>query len=142
MAELIEFLRARLDEDERIAIAASGCAMPEAQSAGDRWRLSDGEIYPSDRSRHPGSIITGWDGWFETGHGEHVARHDPARVLAEVNAKRRILDEIVPQIIGLDWQIISEWGSSQNEPDEHLPLLKLLALPYADHPGYCDGWRP
>jgi hypothetical protein len=43
---------------------------------------------------------------------------------------------------GMDMQIIGEWGSSQDEPDAHLPLLKIMAAVYSDHPDYRPEWRP
>jgi len=60
---------------------------------------------------------------------------DPARVLAECEAKR--------QIVALH----------KSEPGQHpdfcghdlrelpCPTLRLLALPYADHPDYLPEWR-
>ena len=67
---LVEFLKARLDEDERIAKAGS-------EPGGPVWPNSDSET--------------------RTPQMEHARRHDPARVLAEVEAKRRILDEHEPR---------------------------------------------
>lgn len=64
---------------------------------------------------------------------EHVRRHDPARVLAECEAKRRI--------VGLHPEIL---GGCQECANEHFPCrtLRVLATVYADHPDYRDGWRP
>jgi hypothetical protein len=50
---------------------------------------------------------------------------DPARVLAECAAKRRIVSFAAD---------LTEEGTDD--------LLRLLALPYADHPGYRQEWRP
>lgn len=101
--ELVNFLRARLDADERVARAASA----------ESWADEYGEF----RSR-------GGDNF------AHVLRHDPARVLAEVEAKRRIVDLCdteTPETGGLPLAIRT---------------LRLLALPYADHPDYDEAWRP
>ena len=52
----------------------------------------------------------------------------PERVLAECEAKRRI---VTTQL--------------QPYPAGHAPatlVLRLLALPYADHPDYRQEWRP
>lgn len=56
-------------------------------------------------------------------HLEHIARHDPARVLAECEAKRRIMT--------MDFE---RYG-------EQVELLYMLALPYAGHPDYEEAWR-
>jgi hypothetical protein len=64
--------------------------------------------------------------------------------LAEVEAKRRILEEVVPQVDGMDDQINGEWGIGPIAPDKYasVPLLKLLVLPYASHPDCREEWRP
>jgi hypothetical protein len=97
---LVEFLKARLDEDEQVAKAASdpgGPHLPAAQL-------------------------------------EHARRHDPARVLAEVEAKRRIIDAHHPvdpcDAHDASFETIS------------CDTLLLLALPYADHSDYDEAWRP
>ena len=73
------------------------------------------------------------EGW--SGHP-----NDPARVLAECEAKRRIITEAVPGIESLQRSADGEWGpAGEDEPER---LLRLLALPYADHPDYNQAWRP
>ena len=51
-----------------------------------------------------------------------LARHDPARVLAECEAKRQIVQ-------------------NAQDPGDDL-FVAILALPYADHPDYREEWRP
>ena len=50
----------------------------------------------------------------------HIARHDPARVLAECDAKRRIVER-------------------RNHLDG--PTLRALAAVYADHPDWREEWK-
>ncbi|MFI8865331.1 DUF6221 family protein [Streptomyces sp. NPDC053707] len=69
----------------------------------------------------------------------HIIRHDPARVLREVEAKRRLLDVVLPDILSGDSAIEGEW---MGESDMAGDLARTLALPYADHPDYRDDWRP
>jgi hypothetical protein len=70
----------------------------------------------------------------------HIIRHDPARVLAEVAAKRRILDEYEraferrrahPDDMASAGALLALHGA-----------VKLLALPFADRPGFREEWRP
>lgn len=69
---------------------------------------------------------------------EHIARHDPVRVLAEVEVKRRIVDEHGPNEYGLcDVCVLND--DARRAP---CPTLRLLTLPYADHPDYRGEWRP
>jgi hypothetical protein len=74
----------------------------------------------------------------------HIARWDPARVLAECEAKRRIV-EAADEATGLDMTVDSERlvGPRDLVADPYLGdvMLRLLAMPYADHPDYAEEWR-
>jgi hypothetical protein len=72
------------------------------------------------------------DGWLGD-RLEHIARHDPARVLAEVAAKRQIVE----------LHFLRSSGRLCNEDDDLWPCetLRLLARPYVDHPDYRHEWR-
>lgn len=111
---LTEFLLARIAEDEEAAHGAAA-AMQSNYGTGS-W-----DVRPDGR--------LGLGGGLSLGVGPvapHVARHDPARVLAECEAKRRIVEEVLPI-----------------HPDyDPLYVQRLLALPYADHPDYQEAWRP
>lgn len=113
MTTLPEFLLARIAEDEAIAEVA------EEESAGS-WE------FDLDAKGRAGF--------------EHITRHDPARVLAECRAKRRIVQEYTDLL---------KWDA--DESDDHgihgqrIGLefaVKMLALPDADHPDYDESWRP
>jgi Family of unknown function (DUF6221) len=98
---LVEFLRARIDEDQRYATHAAG-------------------------------MMIGTEAGF---HGmAHINRWRPARVLAECDAKRRIVAEHA-DIDPCD---------AHDAAFKSIPCdtLRLLALPYADHPGYRSEWAP
>jgi len=113
--DLIDFLRARLDEDEAIARAAYGNRWDTdtADSPGDRWVLSeDMHLMEAD-----------------AGTATHAARHDPARVLREVGARRRIVDRYA-------------WLREHGDTGGAAWVLPLLAVPYAAHPGYRPEWVP
>jgi hypothetical protein len=65
-----------------------------------------------------------------------------ARVLAEVEAKRRIVT-LADVVSRMDNQIEGEWGIRRRVPedeDEGIHLLRLLALPYATRDGYRAEW--
>lgn len=116
MDDLIAFLRARLYEDE----AHARFAFADHNDAGPNWT----EIWSGTVDTGDDHIATG-----DAGLSRHIERFDPARVLAEVAAKRQIIEE----------------GDLHDTTDAsvlHRSVLKLLALPYADHPDYRDSWRP
>jgi hypothetical protein len=92
--EIVEFLTVRLAEDEATARAVDDNSPPwtgewivrDAHALGTRngWCLA----YPHEgREFAPGLV-------------EHIARHDPARVLAEVGAKRAIIARHSPHAMG------------------------------------------
>lgn len=66
---------------------------------------------------------------------EHQVRWHTGRVLAECEAKRRIVDA------GR-----AEYEDSLQSGDDTTGLaeevLHALALPYSDHPDYDEAWRP
>jgi hypothetical protein len=134
---LAEFLTARLDEDEAAAKAASRF---------NRWHV---EPWYSDPAEHKRADVWGNTGAQITGNGAldaedaiHIARHDPARVLREAGAKRKILADVIPLIEEMDQQIASEFGIDPEQEDAHLPLLRILAAIYSDHPDYDETWKP
>jgi len=123
-----EFLSTRLDEDEADACRATpGPWWGYAQG----WRDKDGEPIIQAPNHE---IDATWDDI------EHVAKWNPARVLAECAAKRRIVKEIETT------RRLAETfpgGSGRLSLVHGLDaVLRLLALPYADHPDYLEAWRP
>ena len=72
------------------------------------------------------------------GLAAHIARHDPARVLAEVEAKRRIVRAHAKWCEGRCEAKYPEGGFDA----AHYWSIKSLAAAYADHPDYREEWRP
>ena len=68
----------------------------------------------------------------------------PARVLAECAAKRRIIDEHhkVEEYADPITFCSACGGHPSHGSDWPCYTLRLLALPYADRPGYREEWRP
>ncbi|WP_328962959.1 DUF6221 family protein [Streptomyces virginiae] len=136
--DLVQFLRARLDEDETTA-----------RESGGRWMVLPvtGWVHtapwPSDEWKPPGV-----DHHVATvpldGDRAHIVRHDPARVLAEVDAKRRMIDNFemaihaaeTPPRPHVDMLVVFETSAASWRT-----ALRLLALSYSDHPGYREEWR-
>ncbi|MEV5851420.1 MULTISPECIES: DUF6221 family protein [Streptomyces] len=134
MDDLVQFLRDRFGEDVQAALDASDDGT---------WAAGDGSIVDY------------------TDRAEHIARHDPRRVLRDAEAKHQILDlhGIVHRNIG--------WRDADGETAyAELPVcghcvpkhthyltrelvvegpcttVRLLGMSYAYHPGYRDIWRP
>jgi hypothetical protein len=73
--------------------------------------------------------------------GGHIVRHDPARVLAEVDAKRQVVERFEQA----QRYASTAWGQSNAASAEAQALRAvalLLASVHADHPDYRDEWKP
>jgi hypothetical protein len=134
---LVEFLLARLAEDE--AVARGALDAPTSYGVEDSATEEFVRLAVNEGAR--GEVAT------------HITRHDPARVLAEVAAKRRIVALHSPGRV---------WTGSKYEDGKCLsclvsqsdlygseyetvpcPTLRLLALHYAGyHPDYQEEWKP
>ena len=62
-------------------------------------------------------------------------------VLADVAAKRRIIDVYRAEVIDVGMPGRPEWVHGRVPVEAHT-AMRLLALPYADRPGYREEWRP
>jgi len=142
MTDLPTFLGDRFDEAAVTALGASpGPWQPNAE--GDEVLAVDG--------------IAVADGFALSGRQlratvSHIVGHDPTRVLADIEAKR--------QLVKLHGRATLCAGGGARyfettivccscEPNHQFPelswpctTLRLLALPYADHPDYREEWRP
>lgn len=61
------------------------------------------------------------------------------RVLAEVAAKRRIVDECTYTGAGGETFVVCAGPGGDVDGES---VLRLLALPHADHPDYREEWKP
>jgi hypothetical protein len=114
MSEIVEFLKARLDEDETIARDAN--TSPEMVTG-----------IPRSYASAPVAI--------------HIARHHPERVLREVEAKRRIVHEYEVEVdrgpAGSRLEFEARHGGIL---DAYRASLRILAAAYSDHPDYRQEW--
>ena len=117
MVGIVEFLNARLNEDVVIAFM------------GEEWSAEDWETAA-------GSGIA----------ATHIARHDPARVLREVTAKRKIIVELESLRFSIDSG--ANRGTDNPEGEAYVNgclaelerTVRALAAVYADHPDYDHSW--
>lgn len=162
MDDLAKWLRIQLDADEAVIEAPESWTEFDESTQGTRRVDVDHSIE---------RVVACTRAW----RGVHIARHDPARVLREIGAKRRLLDLHTPEWATVEWphdqngkgeaqvcrscgnRDIDSWvnwrpavGEAGVLPDgvkppyvvAPCPTLRLLALPYADRPGYREEWRP
>lgn len=129
---ITDFLWARITEDEQVAREAS-------HSTG--WRYDPGKVNAVSREE---SVFAGPPGAraitiASTGpeddpqsmmDARHIARFDPARVLAGCKAKREIVEECERSILNDKDPSTAEW------------IAAHLAAVYASHPDYNQDWAP
>jgi hypothetical protein len=153
MVNLVHWLQAQLDEDERMARAAA--EESEGRGLDGAWRYHDQHVEMIDSHT---VVALGPENRMSPGVGRHIAEHDPVRVLLELNAKRQILDEYNKAVGRLEeiaallsrlrdkdqdpYLTEVEWASVIHRRDTLHGVMRLLALPYADRPGYREEWRP
>ena len=132
--DLVAFLRARFDEDERAARAATAgpWELDELEEIPDLW----GQLVAGGkRVANVGNFAYQTEGGLLTLDARHIARHHPARVLAEVEAKRQIIDlyERCQPAPGED-PLTSRWGTAAQL------VLRAMVTPFAGHPECHPSW--
>lgn len=165
MTSLIDFIEARIAEDEQIARAAYGETEQD-------WTIDTDPDLPAKHVQGRPSIKTSGMGWQTTsGDGiwscddpeddcriyrredkadaEHIVHFDPARVLREVAAKRAI---IKAHPIDTEYDHLSacracQWDVDCDAPRNDLeasdcpcPSLRAVATVYSSHPDYREEW--
>lgn len=121
---LVEFLRARLDEDEQVAADIAANLEPTGARLTFDVRRRVSETVVETRT---------------------VLAYDPTRVLADVAAKRRMVDHLAESAARCPEDDWPEDGGMELAPlaDQARWLLRLLALPYRDHAEYrAEKWAP
>jgi hypothetical protein len=124
MTTLIEFLHARLDEDEAVVRRNLG-----------RSGIGDDGNFPDYRT---------YDGPDLEAADDYLYHFRPTRELAEVAAKRTIIADCTEMVkmcqVGPDGNL--------GRPGEHMMgdfgrwILQKMAAPYADHPDFDPAWQP
>jgi hypothetical protein len=151
---LTEFLLARIAEDEATARAAL-----DYSEGRWHWELHRGRPYRSALVNERGTVVLppkNSDVYPSAPIAGHIARHDPARVLAECEAKRRIVERL-GLLVTEHFSVSAGERHRQEAQHPHLcdwrhmretRMLELertlgdLAAVYADHPDYREEWRP
>ena len=133
MSDLADFLLDRIDDDEDQARLATPGPWENVRvnESTDGWnveaRAADGTHLDVAVDRaHPAEGACG------VSDAAHIARWDPTRVLADCDAKRRIVALGVCTACDVEAQSC----------DHRDQALRLLALPYASHRDYRHEWRP
>jgi hypothetical protein len=126
----VSFLRARLNEDEQVAQGA--VHDPDCAGAGI-W------------TRYCGVVVGDIHIYDEGGHSpeqaEHIARWDPARVLAEVATKRRIIELCEGAIEAGELSPNTTWNDDAKGAVVAEQVLEIMTQSYLGHPDYDPAWN-
>ena len=124
--DIIEFLKARLDEEEAKARAAHGATWVASQRGG-----------VVDLDDTDGNQIAGGDGGLAWSDADFMAHNHPARVLREIAAKHAILLQYT--------DAVTDWEEDREAPDGvgalEAVILRMAGV-YAAHPDYRQEWAP
>jgi hypothetical protein len=115
---IIEFLTARLDEDE--AVARDALDDLDLDGDGSEWTTGH---FDHTMTSNPSALF--------------IRSRSPEQALADVAAKRAIVAECIEHTDEDAWERDRVAAS-----ELAYATLRLLAQPYADHPDYDEGWRP
>lgn len=126
-ATLAAWLEQQLANDEAVALAAWG----------DRWTAltlyPDRSVVVTTPATAPASMVT--TEHKDDGTVAHIARHDPARVLANVAALRAVI------ALHVDLHACSFFGPGDKGPEPNpCPTLRALAQPFAGREGWQEAW--
>ncbi|MFJ8476431.1 DUF6221 family protein [Kitasatospora sp. NPDC094011] len=116
-SDVVAFLRARLQDD--------WCFARDAMTSSGHWQ-AERTVVVLDTGAEIADVFLG--------PADHIARFDPARVIAEVDAKRAIVD-------AYDRPPGDDCALAASHDELHTTVL-LLASVYADHADYRQEWRP
>lgn len=94
----------------------------------EKWPRDDGD---GDTYEAAGAYSEGIH-MMDTAAGVHIVRHDPARVLTEVAAKRALLELV----------LADQNANGGRNSDPWNQVMRLLALPYRQHRDYRQAWKP
>jgi hypothetical protein len=162
VSDIVAFVLAQLDAELAAAEAASGLAPHWA--AGDGRDGGIGEVFRTIGldgewrcTEHPQGVpnmcddirILAVDDDFvmdealEAAYARHIAYWDPSRVLADIAAKRRLVEQYAEQAARCPEDDWPEDGDMSAAPlaDHARWALKCLALPFAGRVGFDEAWR-
>jgi len=117
---LLEFLQSRLTEDKLTALAAIEGSPAWHSSLAFRDVKDEHGHFVVEADRHHPSVE----------QAAHIARHCPARALADVEVKRLVIADYLRSDAAAE---LLARGALEN-------VLRRLSSVYADHPDYNPSW--
>ncbi|AIZ01754.1 hypothetical protein ArV1_066 [Arthrobacter phage vB_ArtM-ArV1] len=118
MSNPVDFLKARLDEEEQTALKA--------------LTIDKGQPIPKDAEYSYSMDVHGYESFATEAQSKIVDTWNPIRVLAEVKAKR----EALAHYESMDWTV-----EPSGEQQYAAKFVTFMVNVYADHPDFHPGWK-
>lgn len=136
MTDFAAFLLARIAEDQAAATEAAHGESGRWATGGDASTraVEDADAYP----------VIYDEGSPSYAQAAHIARHDPARVLADCEAKRQVIESYRHHAgrYAEEQYLGGVHTSLRNIRDSLFWVMLRLAVTYGGHADYRDEWRP
>lgn len=157
--DIVAFIQARLAEDEQLAREATPGRWEAFSNNPDVGFEIAADQSPAHRPKTQKRWVVGGEsggGVYDEPDANHIARHHPARVLAEIAAKRRVLarhcradraDHIYRERIPIYMCVGCEYEPTWDDPQPRTPdindcpELRDLAAIWNGHPDYQERWK-
>ncbi len=140
IAGLVAFLRARLTEDEQTASYDPDGRDPHPADLVWTYEPDGDEEFPGGNVVARGHYIVQDQ---PQAIGAHIARHDPARVLRDIQASRGVLSIYDQMTADLNAPDFLTRGMAPVAITVLAPVLCHLARAWSDHPDYqAEAWKP
>lgn len=148
MDEFVRWLKAQIDEDEAAALGTLDISRRAAMKRGEpvpRWEYEpDGSIRDQKGMARMARVKFTW-----SDSAAHIVRHDPARVLLEIESKRELLYAVVSAKHDYDhWHArppadrdtrVETLAKMTGRWSAWKFVATQLAAPYADRDGYAEA---
>jgi hypothetical protein len=127
---LAAFYRARLDEDE----AAANAATP------GEWAALDGGVMSiANDTQWP---VSGTESDRDRADRVHIARHDPDSTLRDIEADRLLLAAYEAVLAECHSMLHDRRPRKYGEHDGLHKAVRIRAARFSGHPDYQAGWKP
>ncbi|MEU4051249.1 DUF6221 family protein [Streptomyces olivaceus] len=135
MSDIADFLRARYAEQRALAEAT-------AEDAGKDWSPGDEYLSSSVNDADSGAavVIGPWE-YLDWDTRRHIAAHDPAAVLADLDAKLFLIEGCEHALAAAEADPTTEAAKNATEVVDR--LLRYFAASFAGHPDHKgEEWKP
>ncbi|TGO03871.1 DUF6221 family protein [Serinibacter arcticus] len=131
---IVDFLHARLDDDESAATAVGVLHTFAVPTTRNRLRRV---TVQTDENLTVVDIVDPWPAQLAV--VAHLWSWSPQRVLIDCETRRQVVEQAAANA---DLELLREQGGPPSSARPWQQLLQVLAAAYSDHPDYDQAWAP